>query len=243
MKTNKFFLYLTPAFLLAEILLYGLFLAHDLGGAHIGNATAVKYATVLLALAFAATGFLTSAGKPGAIRDTAFLTAGLVFTAISDWFLLVRGDHFEFGLVTFLCAQTCYAVRVRLAGRLTQKLSRVFLLLRVLLPLLLIALLPLLGLFSLLNALVAVYFVQLIFNLVENAVSAALPGAPEERFRPLLLAIGFLFFIGCDICVGLSNLAHGLGGSLIWLFYTPSQVLISLSSIRKEPHRYENTAD
>ena len=56
------------------------------------------------------------------------------------------------------------------------------------------------------------------------------PGAAGEDVR-----LGLLLFVGCDVCVGLHNLA-GLPVPLsafaqvgMWLFYLPSQVLIVLS--------------
>ena len=53
--------------------------------------------------------------------------------------------------------------------------------------------------------------------------------------RGRMFGLGLLLFVGCDVCVGLHNLA-GLPAPLsafaqvgMWLFYLPSQVLIVLS--------------
>ena len=55
-----------------------------------------------------------------------------------------------------------------------------------------------------------------------------------------MFGTGLLLFVGCDLCVGLHNLA-GIPAPLaafarvgMWLFYLPSQVLITLSIPPKE---------
>ena len=83
-----------------------------------------------------------------------------------------------------------------------------------------------LGLFIPLNALALVYFPELVCN-----AAAALSLGRRGR----MFGLGLLLFVGCDVCVGLHNLA-GLPAPLsafaqvgMWLFYLPSQVLIVLS--------------
>ncbi len=53
----------------------------------------------------------------------------------------------------------------------------------------------------------------------------------------LLFKIGITLFFFCDLCVGLSSLLDGTFGSvagfLIWIFYIPSQVLITLSYVKR----------
>ena len=52
----------------------------------------------------------------------------------------------------------------------------------------------------------------------------------------LIFSLGLLLFIGCDINVGLNNvhLFEGIDYSLVnflmWVFYLPSQVLLSLTN-------------
>ena len=79
-----------------------------------------------------------------------------------------------------------------------------------------------------LYAFVVIYFVQLVGNFVENVVLAVLAKDRGARAQAIVLSVGFLLFIGCDISVGLANL-YGVAGECEWLFYTPSQVLIALS--------------
>lgn len=53
----------------------------------------------------------------------------------------------------------------------------------------------------------------------------------------ILFKIGVTLFFCCDLCVGLSSLFNGpvgrITGSLIWVFYIPSQVLITLTYSRQ----------
>ena len=70
------------------------------------------------------------------------------------------------------------------------------------------------------------------------------PGCVPVGRRGRCFGLGLLLFVGCDLCVGLHNLAAVLPvvdtGPLfsfaqvgMWLFYLPSQVLITLS-VRKK---------
>lgn len=83
------------------------------------------------------------------------------------------------------------------------------------------------------------YYVNLIFNII-------LAFLQFKQYR--LFAIGLVFFLLCDTVIGLQVMSGGYlpipDGSLLdqilsvpfnlaWLFYLPSQVLISLSSRKK----------
>ena len=83
------------------------------------------------------------------------------------------------------------------------------------------------------------YYVNLIFNII-------LAFLQFKNYR--LFAIGLVFFLLCDTVIGLQVMSSGYlpipDGSLLhrilylpinlaWLFYLPSQVLISLSSRKK----------
>ena len=162
------------------------------------------------------------------------LSAALSLTLVSDLFLLVLGKFFEVGLVTFIGAQLCHFARIKR----TKAWTIVSILLRALLPSIAIIVLATTSMVNALYVLVSIYFVQLVMNFAESFASVVVTKTKVERVRMAVLALGFLLFIGCDICVGLLNL-YGTAGELIWLFYTPSQVLIVLSSRRL----YENSPD
>ena len=217
---------LAAIFVVVEIVLYALFLSEDFGSAGVGANEWLKYSTVALAFLFALTHFVFC-GKGKDLSDVVLLVLGLALTLVSDYFLLVKGDYFEIGLSTFICAQICYFARIK-RGKIWLISSIVV---RVLLSVAGIIALCLTGYGEALYLLVAVYFVQLVGNFVENVIVAATTKDKTERLNAILLSAGFLLFIGCDISVGVMNL-FGEAGEYIWLFYTPSQVLIALSHWR-----------
>ena len=201
-------------FLAAQAALYILFLALDLSG-HMVSSIPFKYAGILLCVLAALTAVRTLDGRLTALA--------LCFTAAADWFLLVMNAHYAVGIALFCVVQGLYCVRLAVwRGRLLR-------------PLLAVRLLPLI-LFVLLrvplDALALLYFV----NLACNAFEAALTLPPDDQQRCLALGLGL--FICCDLCVGAFNLGllTGLTRYGMWLFYLPSQVLLTLSAQPKGAH-------
>ena len=60
-----------------------------------------------------------------------------------------------------------------------------------------------------------------------NSVEAILMFIKDKKISSLLLGLGFLLFIGCDICVGLANIGYNEMYNISWVFYAPSQLLIA----------------
>lgn len=196
----------TAGFLGAESLIYCAFLALDLTGRG-GMTIRIKYGGILLCLLYA----LLCALRGG---DRLVLPA-LLFTTGADWFLLVKGRHLELGVILFLVVQTLYLLRLRRQG------AGSCLWLRAALALLAGAAVALCRMISPLNLLAALYFSQLLSNMILAWFA-----------RRRLFAAGLTLFVCCDVCVGLYNLgvAVSLTGVGMWLFYLPSQVLIVLSA-------------
>lgn len=201
---------LRAAFLSAEGVIYALFLALDLTGRG-GQSVPLKYAGILLCLAFSLL---------GADR---LVPLALALTAGADWFLLVRNDRYLLGIALFLAVQTVYLLRLRRAGADSAWP------LRSALALALGAGVYALHMASAVNLAAALYFSQLASN---TLLAWTLKGARRRAF-----ALGLTLFVGCDVCVGLFNilppgsppyLAASVG---MWLFYLPSQVLIALSAL------------
>lgn len=201
---------LTSTFLSVEGVVYAAFLILDLTGQG-GQTVSIKYAGILLCLAFALTG------------GDRLVPLALALTAGADWFLLVRSDHYAAGIALFLCVQTVYFLRLRRAGAGDGWPVRSGLALG------LGAGVYALNMASPLNLAAALYFSQL----ASNALLAwTLRGARWRTF-----ALGLTLFAGCDICVGLFNVLPAASplyfpASIgMWLFYLPSQVLIALSAL------------
>ena len=94
---------LTGAFLACESLLYIWFLSMDLWGE--GNSSLVKYASILLCLAFSMWETLRWGGER-------LICLALFLTAWADWYLLVLNRHYALGVGIFCCVQLCYFLRL-----------------------------------------------------------------------------------------------------------------------------------
>ena len=195
-------------FLALEAALYAAFLTLDLTGRAAGASAALKYAGILLCLVFSLLCALRGGDR--------LIPPALALTAAADWFLLLRGDHFGLGVALFLGVQTLSLLRLRRLG------APAALPLRAGLPLLMALAVWRAGLAGPLNLLACLYFSQLLSNALLAWTLRA------ER----LFALGLALFVGCDLCVGLFNLGLFLPFSSVgmWLFYLPSQALISLSA-------------
>ena len=155
----------------------------------------------------------------------------MAFTLLADLFLLVLNRWYLAGVSAFCVVQLLYLARLHRAGSRPLALR---LLLRAALAGALLAAAGALGGLTPLTGLTLLYFSQL----VANAFASLSLGRRGRGF-----SLGLFLFIGCDVCVGLRNLSAALPGMVplpflplvqvgMWLFYLPSQVLISLSAGR-----------
>lgn len=224
---NKSFYVLIP-FCIAEAVMYIVFLA--LGQTR--DLLFMRYSAILLCLATSLILILFNGA------DAAIVGAAFVFTSISDLLIFVLPSYtsdtmplFLGGLCTFILTQCCYFARIYLT---VGKKPFISIAVRIgVAAVLLIAfgasdmLDPLVGLCS-------VYFPMLVINTIECIMLVKI----SKRY--ILFFAGLLLFVGCDICVGLFNLAElgvtisaqarELLAYLIWVFYLPSQTLIVLST-------------
>lgn len=95
-------LYRQKIFPALSAFLWVIFLFLDLTG--LGDSTWVKYASICLCCLTALLGATTTDGR--------LVAAALCFTAAADWFLLVRNDHYEWGIGLFIIVQLFYALRL-----------------------------------------------------------------------------------------------------------------------------------
>ena len=166
-----------------------------------------------------------------------WIIGGLACTVGADFFLVVCDPIQQFwGMVFFLGAQTLYATMLH-RSRPGKTLLFIRLGLITIAEIVTVAILknntdPL--------AVISIcYYVNLIFNII-------LAFMQFKHYK--LLAIGLVCFLLCDTVIGLQVMSGGYlpipEGSLLhkilyvpfnlaWLFYLPSQVLISLSSRKK----------
>lgn len=213
-------------FVVVELAIYITFLCMESAGNY--DTIMIKYAGILICLAAAAAGCLFY-GKDGVV-----LTCALVFTAISDLFILVM-KYYEIGVPTFIVVQTIHFFRIYL---INGKKPYISLGIRFALAAVLLIILGVTGNLNILTGLVAVYLPMLVGNVVESIFLY------KKSLHYILYAVGLFLFLCCDIFVGLNNFEM-LGITLpeefrnfvpiaIWIFYLPSQVLIVLSAKKAE---------
>lgn len=229
--------YVFSAFVLIESVIYITFLIYDF--AFNENLIYLKYAGILTCLAFAAAGIYFY-GKDGIV-----VTIALVFTAISDLFILVLARHFEVGVCTFIVAQAVHFTRIYL---ICGKKPWISLGVRLTVVAAGFALFGGLGLLNTpIVALAIIYFPQVFFNTVESALLIKI----DKKY--ILLFVGLVLFTICDVCVGVYDMG-GINGDAtavtiginipeaiknfmrlaIWTVYLPAQVCIVLSEKKTE---------
>lgn len=215
-------------FITAETAIYIAF--NVMAGVGLPDPIYLKYSGVLLCLAVSIVlFFLTDRNADGLI-----LSIALLFTAISDLFILVLNDYYEIGLVTFIIVQSVYFYRLY-----ADRLKKIFISLgvRLTVAVTIIIVFAALGMLDFLVAECAVYITMLLANVVDSFIIC------KKGYQNVLFAVGLVLFLGCDICVGLHNFGSVLNVELpkglinfvtyaMWAFYLPSQVFITCSANR-----------
>ena len=214
-------------FILLEIALYLSFLFIDKGifVTRIESST-LKYASISLCLAFSLYCLIRKRKMVNC-----FIPIALVFTLISDYFLLFNTNQnlYVYGLITFIITQLIYFAFILYLRKSKLELL-INLLVRSLLTIAALVVAFYLNYSDVLTILALVYFVELLSNFLYSTFLIKL----DKEY--LIFSLGLLLFIGCDINVGLNNvhLFEGIDYSLVnflmWVFYLPSQVLLSLTN-------------
>jgi hypothetical protein len=218
---NKLNTALTLLFLAASCVLYYFILTA--GGTLL---VATSYASIILCFAFALAGW-----------QNFWIIGGLACTVGADFCLVVCDPIQQFwGMVFFLGAQSLYAAMLH---RSRPGKTLLFIRLGLIAAAEAVTVLILKDATDPLAVISICYYVNLIFNII-------LAFLQFKQYR--LFAIGLVFFLLCDTVIGLQVMSGGYlpipEGSLLdqilsvpfnlaWLFYLPSQVLISLSSRKK----------
>lgn len=221
-------------FLAFETLIYITFIILDLATDSAGLSNILKYSGVVICFFNALYGFLR--GKD--IRERAVITAALFFTVCADSFLLFT-RHFTIGMIFFCVTQTLYmfllAPRNRRIGTVAAAaVGALILFAAVDTP------------FSVRILIAEVFYYASLF--ASNTYHAWKTYRRTPVRTNLLLALGLTLFVLCDISVLYRNAYEMLNlfsvipeptyraaVFLSWIFYLPSQVLISFCS-----ERYKN---
>ena len=212
--------------LLVELFLYTFFLYFDFNDINIEISNWLKYVGIIIC-------FLTSLipiFSKNSAKSQYFIPFSLFFTLVSDYFLLINTDKnlYIFGVVIFIIVQLSYFIYIETLKK-NKTSFLISLIFRIILSSILIIVLSIIR-FDLLSIVSACYFVELLMNFITSLSLIKI-----NKFF-LIFSIGLLLFIGCDISVGLTNLdlfeghIKNLVSNLMWIFYLPSQVLISFSN-------------
>lgn len=193
----------------------------------------IAYASIACFCIVGAIAFILSKNKVNF-----WLAIGLLFTLLSDTFLVLAQTQQTLAMFLFSVTQISYLIAIHLIVRDKNQLF-LSLILRVgLFVILSVTAYFILGdMFSLLVLVALFYFSNLVFNLIFSAIHI-------KKF-PLLFC-GLLLFLMCDILIGLEVLNTMLNSSflqsalpslnnhfnLAWIFYMPSQLLITLYAIQ-----------
>lgn len=167
----------------------------------------------------------------------------LLFTVISDLFILIL-DYYLYGVITFIIVQQLYGIRLNLFRQSTRIKTILQLLSIQAMFALIIAFILLLLKVEIDVLLIAsiFYFICILMNVVRAIRLALTEHSILFRDNLIVFALGMVLFLLCDINVGLFNMAgyvpmpdniymklYQASSLLMWGFYAPSQLLISLS--------------
>ncbi|MBU5482703.1 hypothetical protein KQI86_00105 [Clostridium sp. MSJ-11] len=218
-------------------ILYFLFLYMDLFNVGIFIASdSIKYICTILCFIISLMTGKDSFNR----RDLLLLQGGLFFTVLADLCLLIR-DYFTLGVFFFCIVQILYSIRyksteVKLTLLRFITISYITIIVYLMVNFWIIE-------FDLLFAAAFFYLLCLIISITRAIKACKNDIYPSPNKYMILLAM-LLFLLG-DINVGLYNitrlvnlsgelptLLHNTSGILIWIFYLPSQVLLSLSGYR-----------
>jgi hypothetical protein len=226
------------------LFLYVLFLYMDFYNAKISiNSKYIKYMCILLCFLLS---ILTNRkqivekGKGTIVynnRDIYLLQLAMFLTVIADLFLVIL-DSYILGIVCFCLVQITYSIRytIKKSKMTLLKKNMIFqcvVIIYVLINFLIIKINILLP--------ISLFYSICLINAFSKAImlwKSNLYPCPSKYF----IVFGMILFLLCDICVGLSNIYILLDITgyffiklqqttwfLIWVFYIPSQLLLSLS--------------
>lgn len=206
------------------IFVYINFLVIDLLG---GDSTILKYISILLC--FVLSLFIGDRGNDKS--DTRLLQGALFFTVIADFNLVIL-KNFILGISVFCIVQIIYTIRHSGNIILSKRNSLLFLIEGTLFFWLVIILNIPFYQENVLYIIACIYSILLVTS-VFMAFGTIKRGF-YSKMNSYFIIIGMILFLLCDINVGLYHIGkiQNISGILIWFFYLPSQLLLSLSGYK-----------
>lgn len=219
-------------FIIAEIILYIVFLTFDCASVDLSGAAAyVKFASILLCVAMSILIFIENKNL-----EALFIMLGLSFTLTADYYLIFT-DRYIYGVISFIIVQVIYLNKLLWSKKLKYKIGFIVLIFM----LWNIAMLLIKGIYVLepIAVLALLYIVTFLTNIAIAAVALYKKRTIENK----IFLAALILFLMCDLNVGLVNIdtaqlsfslsVSNLNYILIWFFYLPSQVLLVLFAALK----------
>lgn len=214
----------------------------------------IKYYSIILCLIISVIYYYKKRSKDG-INEYSLLVGAIFFTAVSDYFLLIKNDYLVPGLISFCIVHGIYLFVITCKDIKTTAISTAA---RIGAALVITIILNAAGVIrysndSAMNAvlfLAILYGISFVWNILFLAVKIINHNTDRtqkntkvcEFPHPVMFLIGLLLFLICDINVLIFNLGSYISINsetfvilqnastiLMWTFYLPSQVLIVLS--------------
>lgn len=179
-------------------------------------------------------------------KDLHLLQIGLLITIYADFFLLILNSHYILGIGLFSIVQILYSIRYKSDDiKMTiNKFLTIFFSL------------------SFLYIIINFFLIKIKFLLIIGLhysfclLTSVKRGIDTYRYKKFpklnsqMIALGMILFLLCDINVGLYNILgfiafrnktlniiYNISSISMWLFYMPSQVLLSLSGYKYNINR------
>lgn len=225
---KKFFIKIIS---LATIIIYLMFLYIDAVSKDLGNiySLRLKYFTIILCFIIS-----LSIASHGYSREDKFLVQlARFFTLIADYFLVIS-NNFNAGVFFFCLVQITYIIRHSMME--DKRYKNFIFFITALAAALIIALnikMP-----SIDKGLIVLAFVYA--SLLTTSLYCSISTVKRGRYpkkASWIISLGMFLFFMCDLNVGLFNVIEDGNikffiGFLMWLFYVPSQLLLSLSGFK-----------
>jgi hypothetical protein len=250
-KRKGMFLFIT-----IQSILYGIFLTLDLTGNNNMFSSLIKYIIILLCFCYvlfygrsAGKGIFLDVSNSQQYRMILVMRFALLFTVVSDTFLLIMNKFYILGVLSFLIVQQLYSIKLSIAivcknsisfSNLTKLSLRRFLIQGIITSVFCVILLKSGIDIDLLLFVTLYYFISIVTNVIMSLKVVLV--YPQVKSN-IIFAIGMILFLLCDINVGLYNLSgflalsnqtysviYSISSILMWFFYAPSQVLIAISA-------------
>ncbi|ERI94818.1 hypothetical protein HMPREF1982_00743 [Clostridiales bacterium oral taxon 876 str. F0540] len=215
-----------------NIVIYVSFLDMDLIYKNLSNIYTVGLKYFIIILCFILTLLI---GKDGYGKiDTVLVNCAKLLTLIADYYLLIA-NQYKSGILAFCLVQIVYILRHTLMNKKEYR-NLIFLIVSLSISLILSLNICVKGIENDLLGISFVYAALLITSLYCGINT--IKGGLYPRYSAMLIGIGIFLFFMCDLNVVLFNILQNqdlkiLTGFLIWFFYAPSQLLLSLSGYNK----------